>query len=422
MEKMLQLENYSRLNFGILAHSPGADKNLFILDYLQHFASCDVFEQDTQEICPHTTCLIVPKSAIYQWHNVAKEYKQLKMVGLATLGDLRTFKESPHKYDLVIISFEIVHQFAVWSNLFGHSWRRIIFDTIESLFCAPEMTLPVAQFFWYCSFGSRETLATFIQVMSKRNPIAKILQLWPAKTIDMVYLTRDIVVPNVTVQEHYSNKISGLDSAFFNFTIMSKMRAETFVSLMGIPIIDETRLCRTRADSFLTDGCNICMATNAKFVCKTSCCQNLLCFECCLRIDQTSKSCPFCRGKRLTASARFVQHFPRKWIDIASLPQILAAVGPGRRTLVIFSLGESIAHVEMAPNVVMFSGNAKERWEQIVQFNDPDHTYQVILAGFVRDLMGIAFATISDLVLIGTFTDYKRFIGDTNAVKVHIFV
>ena len=111
MEKMLQLENYSRLNFGILAHSPGADKNLFILDYLQHVASLDVFAGDLQENNPHTTCLFVSKSTIYQWHNFAKKYEQLKMVGLATLADLRTFKSSPHKYDLGLISFEIVYQF-----------------------------------------------------------------------------------------------------------------------------------------------------------------------------------------------------------------------------------------------------------------------------------------------------------------------
>ena len=115
MEKMLQLENYSRLNFGILAHSPGADKNLFILDYLQHVASLDVFAGDLQENNPHTTCLFVSKSTIYQWHNFAKKYEQLKMVGLATLADLRTFKSSPHKYDLVIIHLKLFINF-----LFGH--------------------------------------------------------------------------------------------------------------------------------------------------------------------------------------------------------------------------------------------------------------------------------------------------------------
>ena len=420
LEQMTRIENFSRINFGILAHNPGYDKIHLIYEYLQNFKTLDVFA-DSDLVQPSTTVIFVSISTILQWKNEADKWPGLKIGLVSTVRAFRSFRQNlMGRFDVVLVSFELAYIFFSWARTEDQYWRRIIFDSIESFLFVSEMDLPQAQFYWFVAFGNRVTLACYINLFCCRTPIANYLQHYDAQIIDKVIVERKTREPTAaTLYSHLSNKLPNLGPTYQELAVMSSSRAETFVSTLQIDSMEVDQVDGERRDHYRQEGCSICL-TVAKLTCCTGCCRNLICLSCLLTIEKKRNPCPFCRGKDLKKRVKFVPHFPNKWLDICSIPQILDAVAPGRSILIVYSLGESVVRIENSPNVDVFSGCAEQRWDKICKFNDATRAEPYVLAGFVRDFMGVVFEAISDLVLVGQFEDYTRFICDATPTRVHL--
>lgn len=426
ISKMIGLEMSLRLNFGVLSTLPGTERKSTIANYLAELKAGDVIGHHAAiEWAP--TVLFCTPSNLLQWDMYLERYNFLKKFTIWSDGDLRTTRDGLLAKigfnNIILISTDHWDAFVRFGKKHKKVWRRIIFDNFTDYNLNFQSVLPMAVFYWFVSFGKCTEMTMYKNLTSCQYVLARFFIRFQPDLIQRIFVDTEHSYSGLVVHKQFSNmvdpKLAVLDVLIDPKTMENYFDCsmETFMSGLGIDFVAATQTCATKRFEYCQDGCSICSVEGYKFVVVSKCCKQFVCCNCFFKIFLEKNTCPYCRKEDFKGSVQFVKDFPAQLVDIGSARDIFDTILPGPKTIFVCPTWKCVDKFKNLAFVDTLTGSRAEMCDMIAKFNDPK--YATILAGHERDLAGIEFARVTDMIFIGNWSEFSGIVVSSSETKIH---
>ena len=426
ISKMIGLEMSLRLNFGILSTKPGIERKSTIATYLAELKAGDVIGHHAAiEWAP--SVLICTPSNLVQWDVYLDKYNFLKKMTIWADSDFRKTRSQELRTigqnNIILICTNQWDAFVTFSKKHKKIWRRIIFDNFTSYNLHFQSVLPSAVFYWFVSFGKCGEMTLYQNLTTWQYCLARFFVSFQPDLIQRVFVDMESTYASLPVSVQFSNmidpKLAELD-ALIDPTLLANYfdcSMDTYMRGLGIDFVAAEQTCATKRGEYCQDGCSICSVEGYKFVVVTKCCKQFVCCKCFFRIFLQKNTCPYCRKVDFRGSVQFVKNFPTRLVDIGSPLDIFDTIMPGPKTIIVCPTLTCLDKFQNLAFGETLSGSQAEMSDKILNFNNSQ--FASILAGHERDLVGVEFAQVTDMIFIGNWSEFSGIVIASSETKIH---